>query len=300
MIGLLQSGTGIGRGTNPPSFARGLLDGRDAARGREIGVCIERVAICVEATSRAPPPGRAPVIGRPPRADEFRRARAPPPPRRRTCAETRGGCTVLLEIRGAGRTLAEVAGVVPPGTGAVTELAVLPAEAGSELAAAAGCPAPRCGVPARLDPDSPPEDFSEEPLPRECRPSFVPSPCEVPSEDPFPEECSFCEPSPWDPPPRECRPSLEPSPCEVLSEDPSLPECRPSLEPSPCEVLSEGPALPERRPSFEPSPCEVVSEDPALPECRPSFEPSPREALPEDPSPREGDPSWGPSPCEWC
>ncbi len=290
MIGLLQSGTGIGRGRYPPIVSKGLLDARDAARAREIGVGTERGAICVEAISVAPPFGRNPVIGWLPGADEPRRALAAPPARRGR-VEPRAGCAVLVEILGVGTPLAEDAGAAPTETGALTELGavgelgVLPADAASDPPEAADCLSPRCDVPARLDSEPPTEDFSDDPSLREERPSFEPSPWEDFSEEPLlPEERPSCEPSPW----------------EDFSEERSLREERPSFEPSPWEDFSEDRSLPEERSCFEPSPWEDASEEPSPREERPSFEPTPWEALSEDPSPREEDPSCEPSPCEWC
>ena len=52
MIGLLQSGTGIGRGMSFPMTSKGLLD---AARGCKASVRTADGAICSETTSAAPP-----------------------------------------------------------------------------------------------------------------------------------------------------------------------------------------------------------------------------------------------------
>jgi hypothetical protein len=182
MIGLLQSGTGIGRGMCLPILSKGLLDACDAARGREAGVRAERWAIVLKATSVATPFVEKPVGGRLPRADELRRAPAARPAiERRSWIERRDGWPALLEISGANTTRAEDGGAVATtGTGALNELAGVLTGLGSDPLEDAGCLPAWRALPARpLDAD-PPVDT----LPDESPPGEEGSPCErVPCEE---------------------------------------------------------------------------------------------------------------------
>src|SRR5271170_6781700 len=100
MIGLLQSGTGIGRGICPPSFSRGLLEACAPARAGEAVVRTGRRAMSA-APRRAAPAAMPPASPTPAAEDTVRVLAARPAPARRPPEEPPTGRPVLVRTRGA-------------------------------------------------------------------------------------------------------------------------------------------------------------------------------------------------------
>jgi hypothetical protein len=203
MIGLLQSGTGIGRGMCLPILSRGLLGACDAARRPNVAARTGCGVTCLAGRSAAPPLKPKPAAAGLRRADELRRLLlARPAAEPRGEVESRGGWPVLLEILAgsAPPTGDEGTGVLigagafdGPGTLALVALGPL-----GVLGAAGGLAPPRafdelseiftrleaagedaCSLPARRllaaappDTDTPLEDLLDElPVPDETSPA---------------------------------------------------------------------------------------------------------------------------------
>jgi hypothetical protein len=184
MIGLLQSGTGIGSGICPPRFARGLLDLCDAEPDRERGLRSDDEATCLKASAEAPAPAATPAA--PPRPDVAPLTFAAPTPECAARLELRGGWTLLFKIVGAAATTLGADGAAGASAAGAT--------GGAEAAAE---PAVPCD-PVALDelaevlplfgegpPEEPLEDVLElEDLPEDLPGDVLEEPPEEPPEEP--------------------------------------------------------------------------------------------------------------------
>jgi hypothetical protein len=290
MIGLLQSGTGIGRGMCPAIFSNGLLEARDVARGRGATVRAGRGETCLKPAGAMPPLEEEPVTGALPRAGDRRcapvvRLRA----ERRGRVDARDGCPLPPKICGVEALAGDAGAGLTAEEAALVLLGVPVACSGRDTPGVAAALPALCATPweAPLDAEPSVNGFPEDPSPREDECRW----CEPVSEESSPpgEEDPSWEPRPWEPvsepsPPGEEDPSLEPRPWEPVSEPSPPGEEDPSLEPRPWEPVSGEPSpRAEEDPSWERPLCEALSEVPSLLEKRPSCEPPTWEPVSEAP-----------------